>query len=77
MDEDSDNQEENVNSVKTDNDSEDDETSKNRRNQVDKNPEMFQKVLNEAILKIESKAKEEENRKIAEILREKYLKKIL
>ena len=36
---------------------------------------MFQKVLNKAILKIESKEKEEENRKIAEMLRKKYLKK--
>merc|ERR1711954_175330 len=41
----------------------------------DKNPEMFQKVLNEAISKIESKEKEEENRKIAEMLRKKCLKK--
>ena len=75
MDEDSDNQEENVNSIKTDVDSEDDETSKNRRTQEDKNPELFQKLLNEAISKIESREKEEENRKIAERLRKKYLKK--
>ena len=36
---------------------------------------MFQKVLNEAILKIKSKVKEGEDRKIAEMLRKKYLKK--
>ena len=38
---------------------------------------MFKKVLDKAILKIESKEKEEENRKIAEMLRKKYLKKYL
>ena len=68
MDEDSDIQDENVNS-------EEEETSKNRRTQEDKNTEMFKKVLEEAISKIESKEKEEENRKIAEMLRKKYLKK--
>ena len=36
---------------------------------------MFQKVLNKAISKIESKEKEEEDRKIADMLRKKYLKK--
>ena len=36
---------------------------------------MFKKVLEEAILKIESKEKKSENRKIAEMLRKKYLKK--
>ena len=36
---------------------------------------MFKEVLEEAISKIESKEKEEENRKIAEMLRKKYLKK--
>ena len=34
---------------------------------------MFQKVLNEAISKIESEEKEEEDKKIEEKLRKKYL----
>ena len=65
----------NVNSVETDNDSEDDETNENRRTQEDKNLDMFQKVLNKAISKIESKEKEEGNREIAEMLSKKNLKK--
>ena len=36
---------------------------------------MFQKVINEAISKIEDKEKEEEDKKKAEKLRQKYLKK--
>ena len=36
---------------------------------------MFKKVLEEAISKIESKEKDEENRKIAEGIKKKYLKK--
>ena len=36
---------------------------------------MFKEVLEEAISKIESKEKEEENRKIAEMLGKKHLKK--
>ena len=36
---------------------------------------MFKKVLEEAISIIGSKEKEEENRKIAEVLKKKYLKK--
>ena len=75
MDEDSDIQNENVDSCREENNSEEEETSKNRRTQEDKNPEIFQKVLQEAILKIECKEKEEENRRIAEMLRKKYLKK--
>ena len=74
MDEDSDVQDENVNSGRKENNSEEEETNKNRRTQEDKNPEMCQKVLQEAISKIESKEKEEENRKITEMPRKKYLK---
>ena len=73
MDEDSDVQDENVNSGRKENNSEE-ETNKNRRTQEDKNPEMCPKVLQEAISKIESKEKEEENRKITEMPRKKYLK---
>ena len=75
MDSDSDNQEENDNSNEKDSDSEDDQTKKNRRTQEDINPETFQRVLNEAISRLERREKEEEDKEIAEKLRKKYLKK--
>ena len=44
----------------TDTDTDDNQPdNKNRRTKEDKNPEMFQKVINEAISKIEDKEKEE------------------
>ena len=63
MDEDSDIQNENVNSCREENNSEEEETSKNRRTQEEKNPELFKKVLEEAISKIKSKEKEEKTGK--------------
>ena len=39
------------------------------------NPELFKKVINQAIANIESKESQEKNRKIAEDMRKKFLKK--
>merc|ERR1711954_407281 len=49
--------------------------SKNRRAKEVENPELFKHVLNQAIEKIENKEAKERNRKIAEDIRKKYLKK--
>ena len=52
MDEDSDIENENVDSCREEGNSEEEEKSKNRRTQEEKNPELFKKVLEEVILKI-------------------------
>ena len=39
------------------------------------NPELFKQVLNQAIANIESKEAQEKNKKIAEEMKKKYLKK--
>ena len=49
--------------------------NKNRRQKEEENPELFKKVLDEAIAKIKSKENDEKNKRIAEEIRKKYLKK--
>ena len=67
--------EENVENEKEEVNSDNEEESKNRRLKEVDNPELFKKVLNEAIGNIESKEAQEKNKKIAEDMRKKYLKK--
>ena len=56
---------------------ENEEESKNRRAKEVENPELFQHVLNQAIERIESKEAQEKNRRIAEEMRKKFLKKYM
>merc|ERR1712081_39648 len=55
--------------------SDNEEESINRRLKEEDNPELFKKVLHEAIANIESKETDEKNKRIAEDIRKKYLKK--
>ena len=49
--------------------------NKNRRQKEEENPELFKKVLDEAISRIESEENNKKNKKMAEEIRKKYLKK--
>merc|ERR1711954_362978 len=51
------------------------EESQNRRTQSVENPKLLQNVINNAIERIENKESEEKNRKTAESMRKKFLKK--
>merc|ERR1712081_73036 len=53
------------------------EESQNRRTQSVENPKLLQDVINNAIERIENKESDEKNRKTAESMRKKFLKKIL
>merc|ERR1711954_236915 len=54
---------------------ESEEEFKNRRVKEVQNPELFRHVLNQAIERIESKEAQEKNKRIAEEMRKKFLKK--
>ena len=71
----SESKEENVEKEKEEENTENEEESKNRRTKEVENPELFKQVLNQAIANIESKDAQEKNKKIAEDMKKKYLKK--
>merc|ERR1711954_191507 len=51
------------------------EESQNRRTKNIENPKLLQNVLSQAIERIENKESEEKNRRIAEEMRKRFLKK--
>ena len=51
------------------------EESKNRRAKEVQNPELFRHILNQALERLESKEAQEKNKRIAEEMRKKFLKK--
>merc|ERR1711954_148524 len=67
--------EDNNEEEKEEEEKENDGESKNRRAKEVENPELFKQVLNQAIANIENKEAQEKNRKIAEDMKKKYLKK--
>ena len=71
----SESKEENVEKAKEEDNTENEEESKNRRTKEVENPELFKQVLNQAIANIESKEAQEKNKKIAEDMKKKYLKR--
>ena len=60
---------------KNEEENESEEESKKRRAKEIENPKLLQNVLNQAIERIENKEAQEKNKRIAEEMRKKFLKK--
>ena len=65
LDDDSDSANKDVKCDKEEENPEKEESTKNRRQKEEENPELFKKVLDEAIARIKLKEKDEENMKMA------------
>ena len=69
LDDDSDSTNEKVDCDKEEENPEKEESTKNRRQKEEENPELFKKVLDEAISRIESKENDGKNKKMAKEIR--------